>query len=156
MLLLACRTFSLFAQRGFWLVLIVSLAVALPCCSAQETRPAAAKEKPPAYTFAASSLSADVSKHLLAEFRQTYALPDGKVIKRVAPPFTPGRMEFYRVREPAQAQAIPNPPDCMWFGWGDSTTGYDQTREGKLHGGCWFSDDNVGRPCQLLHRHPWL
>ncbi len=141
MLLPVCRNFSVFAQRGFWLVPIVSLAVALPCCSVQENCPAATKENLPASTPAVPN---EVSKQLLTEFRRTYALPDDKAVNRVAPPFSPGRLEFYRVREPAQAQAIPEPPDCMWFRWGDPTTGYDQTREGKLHGGCWFSDDNVG------------
>ncbi len=141
MLLPACRNLTVFARRAFWLALIVSLAVALPCCSAQENRPAATKENPPAATPAAPG---DVSKQLLAEFRRVYELPDDKAVKRVAPPFSPGRMEYYRVRMPAQAQAIPKPPDCMWFGWGEPTTGYNQTREGKLHGGSWFSDDNVG------------
>ena len=132
MLLPACRNLLVFARRAFLLVMIVSLGTAWPCCFAQENCVAAEKEKPPASTPAVPN---DVSKELLAEFRRTYALPDDQVIKRVAPPFSPGRLEFYRVREPAQAQAIPKPPNCMWFGWGDPTTGYDQTREGKLHGG---------------------
>ena len=53
--------------------------------SAQENGLPAAKEKPtanpPASTPAAGN---DVSKQLLAEFRRAYALPDDKVVKRVA------------------------------------------------------------------------
>jgi hypothetical protein len=136
-----CRNASVFAQGGFWLVLFASQAVALPCCSAQENCPAAAKENPPVSTPAVSN---DTSKRLLAEFRRVYALPDGKAVKRVAPPYSPGRMEYYRVRLAPQAQYIPKPPDCLWFKWGDPTTAYDHTREGRLHGGGWFSDDSVG------------
>jgi hypothetical protein len=136
-----CRNASVFAQRRFWLVLIVSQAVALPCCSAQENCPAAAKENPPVSTPAVSN---DTSKQLLAEFRRVYALPDDKAINRVAPPYSPGRMEYYCVRLASQAQYIPKPPDCLWFKWGDPTTAYDHTREGKLQRGGWFSDNSVG------------
>jgi hypothetical protein len=60
--------------------------------------------------------SKDASEPLLAEFRRTYALPDDKVIKRVGPPFSPGRLEFYRVHD-EQAKAAPQGPDYMWFKW---------------------------------------
>ncbi len=75
--------------------------------SAQENGLPAAKEKPtanrPASTPAAGN---DVSKQLLAEFRRAYALPDDKVVKRVAPPVSPARMEYYRVHDAEQAKAI--------------------------------------------------
>lgn len=59
----------------------------------------------------------DISKRLLAEFRQSYAVPDGKVIKRVAPPFSPGRLEFYRVHDARQAKLIPEGPEYYLFKW---------------------------------------
>jgi hypothetical protein len=80
---------------------------------------------------------------LLAEFRRAYALPDGKVVGRVAPPFSPGRLEYYRVHEPVQAQAYPDPQGCMRIGWGGLTTAYDESGGGRLHAGWFFSDDHV-------------
>ena len=124
----ACRNLSVLARRAFWLVLIVSLAVALPCCFAQEDSLAATKEKPPP----SPAVPPDVSKQLLAEFRRIYALPDDKVVKRVPPPFSPGRLEFYRVHDAEQAKSIPKGPEYMWFRCDVKSALPDATREGRL------------------------
>jgi len=47
--------------------------------------------------------------------RHGYRLEPGKVLKRVAPPFPDARMEYYRVGNPGQAEAIPMGPSAMIF-----------------------------------------
>ena len=112
---------------------MVSLAVGLPCCFAQENSSESQEKQP-----SASATPADVSKQLLAEFRQTYALPDDKVIKRVGPPFSPGRQEFYLVHEPEQAKLSPKGPEYFGFAWDEpepddpNLTGWSRFREGQL------------------------
>ncbi len=90
------------------------------------------------------------SRRLLDEFRTTYALPDDAVVKRVAPPFTAGRMEYYRVHEARQAKILPEGPDYMWFYWGHATAKPRRLREGNLNlGGMgWIGDD--GKPVAAL------
>jgi hypothetical protein len=51
------------------------------------------------------------------EFHRVYRLEDGQVVKRIAPPFVPQRMEYYRQSNPDQAKAIPAGPDVMRFRW---------------------------------------
>jgi RNA polymerase sigma factor (sigma-70 family) len=53
------------------------------------------------------------------EFAELYALPDKEVLKRVAPPFAPVRLEYYRREHAGQAQAIPSGPTSMFFRWHD-------------------------------------
>ncbi|MHC4406729.1 MAG: hypothetical protein ACYTG0_44470 [Planctomycetota bacterium] len=118
-LLFARRDLSVFGRRAFPLVLIVSLAVVLACFCAAENCLAATEAEPvakqPAVPPPASNNNA--SRQLLDEFRQTYALPDGQAVKRVSPPFSPGRLEYYRVYHAAQAKSIPEGPEFMWFKW---------------------------------------
>ena len=58
---------------------------------------------------------------ILAEMAQKhgYGLADGKVIRRVAPPFPELRMTYYRVGSPSQWEAIPDGPSAMAFRWID-------------------------------------
>ena len=113
---------------------VVSLAVALPCLTAQENYPSATQEQPPA-PASPSSAPNDASDLLLEEFQQTYALPDGKVVKRVPPPYVPGRLAFYRVHDAEQARIIPEGPEFMLFKWDRRTPDplpTDWPREGRL------------------------
>jgi len=93
-------------------VLIVSLAVVVVCSRAAESEPVA--KQPDAAPEASDDAD---SKRLLEEFQRAYALPDGQVVRRVARPFTPGRLEFYRVHHARQAKSIPEGPEYMWFKW---------------------------------------
>ena len=77
----------------------------------------------------------DASKLLLEEFQRTYALPDDKVVKRVPPPYVPGRLAFYRVHDAEQARIIPEGPEFMLFRWDQRTPNplpADWPREGRL------------------------
>src|SRR5579872_993965 len=124
---------SISAGHAVWLTLMVSPAVGLPRGLAQEN--SAARQS---IQSAASAKPADASRQLLAEFRQTYALPDDKVIKRVAPPFSTGRQEFYLVHESEQAKLSPKGPEYLWFTWDEpepddpNLTGWERFREGQL------------------------
>jgi RNA polymerase sigma factor (sigma-70 family) len=53
------------------------------------------------------------------EFADIYALPEGEVLKRVSPPFSPTRMDYYRREHAGQARAIPDGPQTMYFRWRD-------------------------------------
>jgi hypothetical protein len=48
-----------------------------------------------------------------------YGLPPGKDIVRIAPPFPPIRMEYYRTGHPTQSEHIPAGPSAMVFRWDD-------------------------------------
>jgi hypothetical protein len=48
-----------------------------------------------------------------------YGLAPGQNVKRVAPPFPPIRMDYYRTRHPGQADAIPTGPTSIVFHWKD-------------------------------------
>lgn len=138
----ARRDLAVFARHAFRLVLIVSMSVALLRLSAQDSCLAAAEETPTATPRASTHQARDnASRQLLEEFQQTYALPDGMVFKRVLPPCSPGRMEYYRVHHATQAQYIPQGPDYMSFGWGDEKRGV----EGKLHLEYLFGDGQGGK-----------
>ena len=56
-----------------------------------------------------------------AELERVYGLEKGHVLKRVARPFIPERMEWYRAENGAQARAIPRGPDYVVFDWNDGT-----------------------------------
>jgi hypothetical protein len=96
------------------------------------------------------SLPDEDSRRLLDKFRTIYALPDGAMVRRIAPPFSAGRMEYYRVHEAHQAKILPEGPDYMWFYWGHATTKPRRLREGNLSlGGMgWIGDD--GNPVAAL------
>ena len=125
-----CRSLLAFLRRAGVLVMAWFLGVVLLCPSvfASEKLALAAKSGP------SVSKQGDDSERLLAEFRETYALPDGKVLKRVAPPFTPGRLEYYRVRDSQRVKALPDDaPTAYWFRWGDADPKViDPLREGKI------------------------
>jgi hypothetical protein len=50
-------------------------------------------------------------------FESVYRLEDDQILKRIAPPFIPERMDFYQTEEAHQAAAIPRGPDRMIFHW---------------------------------------
>ncbi|MBN2590418.1 MAG: carboxypeptidase regulatory-like domain-containing protein [Sedimentisphaerales bacterium] len=50
-------------------------------------------------------------------FNKVYFLEDGKVLKRIAPPFIPERKEYYQAEESSQYSHINNPPDYFTFHW---------------------------------------
>lgn len=52
----------------------------------------------------------------LAE-KHGYGLKEGEDVKLVPPPFNPARMEYYRIGQPGQAEAIPRGPTAMLFHW---------------------------------------
>jgi protocatechuate 3,4-dioxygenase beta subunit len=56
---------------------------------------------------------------LLAEMAQRhgYGLSPDQVLRRVAPPFPPVRMNYYRVGHPSQAESIRRGPSAMTFHW---------------------------------------
>ena len=51
------------------------------------------------------------------KFYQVYRLQENENLKRIAPPFIPERMEYYKVENTSQAMAIPNGPNLMLFRW---------------------------------------
>jgi hypothetical protein len=55
----------------------------------------------------------------LQKMTRHYALPDGEVLRRVAPPFPPFRMDYYTKNYADQAKAIPRGPTVMTFRWKD-------------------------------------
>jgi beta-lactamase regulating signal transducer with metallopeptidase domain len=60
-----------------------------------------------------------------------YGLEPGRDLRRVAPPFPPIRMEYYRTGHPSQSEAIKEGPSAMMFRW----------RDGKLRNwGMMFGD----------------
>ena len=50
-------------------------------------------------------------------FETVYRLEDDQILKRIAPPFIPERMDFYKTDSARQAEAIPRGPDRMIFHW---------------------------------------
>jgi uncharacterized protein (TIGR03435 family) len=48
-----------------------------------------------------------------------YGLEEGQDVRRVAPPFPPIRMEYYRTGHPSQSEAIKEGPSAMVFLWTD-------------------------------------
>jgi len=50
-------------------------------------------------------------------FDEVYRLEEGQTVKRIAPPFIPERMEYYRQEHASQAEAIPEGPDRFAFHW---------------------------------------
>jgi Leucine-rich repeat (LRR) protein len=54
---------------------------------------------------------------VMKKFQEVYRLEEGEVLRRIAPPFIPERADFYRLEDPSQAQAIPEPPDYFIFRW---------------------------------------
>ncbi|MBN1973528.1 MAG: carboxypeptidase regulatory-like domain-containing protein [Sedimentisphaerales bacterium] len=50
-------------------------------------------------------------------FNKVYFLEDGKVLKRIAPPFIPERKEYYKVEDSTQYSFINEPPDFFTFHW---------------------------------------
>jgi hypothetical protein len=53
------------------------------------------------------------------EFTKLYALPDGAVLKRVAPPYSDARQAYYRKLYEHRAKLVPEGPTNMFFRWKD-------------------------------------
>jgi RNA polymerase sigma factor (sigma-70 family) len=53
-------------------------------------------------------------------FFSVYRLEDGEVLRRIAPPFIPERMDWYRTHDATQFQLIPRGPEYMTFRWDGS------------------------------------
>jgi hypothetical protein len=97
----------------------------------------------------APATPSDASRRLLDEFQRAYALSDDQVIKRVAPPFSPGRMEFYRVHDAEQAKILPEGPEIMHFKWDEPKpdplpTNWPRGREGRISAGTISWQGNKG------------
>ena len=50
-------------------------------------------------------------------FDEVYQLEEGEVLKRIAPPFIPERMDYYKAEHESQAELIPDGPDSVTFHW---------------------------------------
>jgi len=50
-------------------------------------------------------------------FEAVYRLEEGEILKRIAPPFIPERMDYYKAEHEDQAELIPEGPDSMTFHW---------------------------------------
>ena len=164
MLLRTRKDRSILAHRAFRLALIVSFAAALLRVHAAENCVVATEEEPvakqPATTPPASN---NASQQLLEEFQRTYALPDGQVIKRVPPPSSPGRLEFYRVHDAVQAENYSRRPGVHVVQVGPA---YTQSPSHRLASGrpTQRSGDRLGRrqgsrggiSCRVIHRHSSL
>ncbi len=90
------------------------------------------------------------SQKYLAEFRETYGLPDDRCLKRMAPPFTRGRLEYYRVHDAHQAELLPKGPDYMWFRWDERPSkplpvNWGEKHEGRISpaGMGWVGDEGL-------------
>ncbi len=81
--------------------------------SAQSSREAANKPQEQASVQAPN----DASASWRTAFDQVYSLKDGEVLKRIAPPFIPERMEWYRAENPGQAASIPEGPRYLAIAW---------------------------------------
>ena len=51
------------------------------------------------------------------KFDEVYRLEDDQILKRIAPPFIPERLNFYNHEESSQAKTIPEPPAYFTFHW---------------------------------------
>jgi thiol-disulfide isomerase/thioredoxin len=50
-------------------------------------------------------------------FNDVYRLDEGQILKRIAPPFIPERMDYYTKKHEHQAEAVPRGPDEITFHW---------------------------------------
>ena len=55
------------------------------------------------------------TREAILEFQQIYSLEAGQVLKRVSPPYPPGRVEVYRRKMKRQAKLLPEGPDYFIF-----------------------------------------
>jgi hypothetical protein len=53
------------------------------------------------------------------KFDEVYRLKDGQILKRIAPPFIPERMDYYTNEHNYQAESIPDGPQMMTFKWNE-------------------------------------
>jgi hypothetical protein len=72
--------------------------------------------KKPGSTPAGEKTSEEQS---LDDFHRLYALDAEQVLKRVAPPFSSTRLQYYRSTNPGQAESVPSGPDAMCLRWQD-------------------------------------
>src|SRR5213083_2156150 len=78
--------------------------------------PAQTADAPVAYTNAVLRTPLDDAE-TIKEFENLYALPEGEVLRRIAPPFSSTRLSYYHAKFADQAKAIPAGPDAMVFRW---------------------------------------
>lgn len=52
-------------------------------------------------------------------FQTAYRLEPSQVLRRIPPPFSPLRLQHYRVKDPSQAASIPDGPSTQWIHWTD-------------------------------------
>ena len=80
----------------------------------------------------------EAAEPILAEMadKHGYRLTPAQSIHRVAPPFDPIRMTYYRIGNPSQSQAIPAGPSAMSFRWeGNALHRWGMTFGGSPHDG---------------------
>jgi hypothetical protein len=101
-------------SRGLLLMLLGLSALALPTWRAQAVPEASA---PGPAALAAPVGPGDEDDKALQLFREVYALGDGEVMKRVAPPYPPGRRVYFRRRSSSPGPLDPNGPPDTIFSW---------------------------------------
>jgi len=91
-----------------------------------------------------------------AAFDAVYRLEEGEVLRRIAPPFIPARMDFYKTEDAHQAEMIPRGPDHMTFHWDGELRrwgggfGSVQTLSGVLNGVVRLESYEYDGPAELL------
>ncbi len=100
---------------------LVILAIWVLCgvSSERSLRGGFAADEPSSIT-ARAEMSPAETKRAVEEFEALYALPDGEVLKRIKPPFSPARLIYYRHTSSFQAEKIPSGPQLMYFRWKDN------------------------------------
>lgn len=112
------------------MVVLACFTLCFDSLSAQESKPASARN-------GGSELLKDIRRRtqpILESMSKEhgYRLEPGEQVRRVAPPFPPIRIDYYRTGHPSQAEAIPRGPSSMIFHW----------EEGRLkNGGMTFGSE---------------
>jgi hypothetical protein len=96
------RRHRLLSYSAVSVALAAPLLVALAARAQQVTKPADPSTSP--------SQSAE-------DYTARCVLPAGVSVMRVPPPYSAGRLAFYRAANPSQAKAIPRGPDAMMLQW---------------------------------------
>jgi hypothetical protein len=133
--MIACKRVSGVARFGFVLLAVAAITgMALEyACADEPAAPGDAQLKKDTRKSEQGVLLATMAKN-------GYSLQTGQNLRRIPPPFIPERAEYYHVRHPGQAQAIPNGAAAMVFhyrgktldGWGMTFGGGGYTLRGVL------------------------
>jgi len=86
----------------------------------EETLDATESSSAPAETTEPTASKAAEDVVWRERFHEVYRLTEGQAVKRIAPPFMPERLEYYRHEHASQAHDIPEPPDYFQFRWDES------------------------------------